>query len=208
MRKQLRIFLSGLLIIIPLGVTVFIVYRIGSLVDLTGRVILQKLTLNPDYMFSGLGAIFLLVSIYILGLLTRLWFFQTGYRKFEAILTRLPGIKTIYESVRDLMKLFGGDSGKMGRVVQYTQPGTDITMLGLLTNENPVDISEVSGEKKVAVYLPYAYMIGGPTVYVSPDNVKDVCMTVEQALKIAAIANVTSDSKEQPTISLPTGKKL
>ncbi len=208
MRKQLRIFLSGLLIIIPLGVTVFIVYRIGSLVDLTGRVILQKLTLNPDYMFSGLGAIFLLVSIYILGLLTRLWFFQTGYRKFEAILTRLPGIKTIYESVRDLMKLFGGDSGKMGRVVQYTQPGTDITMLGILTNENPVDISEVSGEKKVAVYLPYAYMIGGPTVYVSPDNVKDVCMTVEQALKIAAIANVTSNSKEQPTISLPTEKKL
>ena len=208
MRKQLRIFLSGLLIVIPLGVTVFIVYRIGSLVDLTGRVILQKLTLNPDYMFSGLGAIFLLVSIYILGLLTRLWFFQTGYGKFEAILTRLPGIKTIYESVRDLMKLFGGDSGKMGRVVQYTQPGTDITMLGILTNENPVDISEVSGEKKVAVYLPYAYMIGGPTVYVSPDNVKDVCMTVEQALKIAAIANVTSDSKEQPTISLPTEKKL
>ncbi len=208
MRKQLRIFLSGLLIIIPLGVTVFIVYRIGSLIDLTGRVILRKLTLNPDYMFSGLGAIFLLVSIYLLGLLTRLWFFQTGYRKFEAILTRLPGIKTIYESVRDLMKLFGGDSGKMGRVVQYTQPGTDITMLGILTNENPVDISEVSGEKKVAVYLPYAYMIGGPTVYVSPDNVKDVCMTVEQALKIAAIANVTSDSKEQPTISLPTEKKL
>lgn len=197
MKKQLQIFLSGLLIIVPLGVTVFIIYRIGSLIDLFGRKIMGWLGLNPEYMFGGLGVIFLLVAIYIIGLLTRVWLFQAGFRKFEAILARLPGIKTIYESVRDLMKLFGGDSGKMGRVVQYTQPGTDLSVLGILTNENPVDISEVSGEKKVAVYLPYAYMFGGPTIYVSPENVKDVCMTVEQALKIAATAHVTSESQDQ-----------
>ncbi len=202
MNKHLKTFLSGLLIIIPLGVTVFVIYRIGSLIDLFGKKVLGLIGLNKDYMFGGLGVIFLLVAIYFIGMLTRLWLFQAGYAKFEAFLTRLPGIKTIYESVRDLMKLFGGESGKMGRVVEYTQPGTDISVLGILTNENPVDISEVTGEKKVAVYLPYAYMFGGPTVYVSPDNVKDVCMTVDQALKIAATAHVTSESQDNPAGAL------
>jgi len=51
----------------------------------------------------------------------------------------------------------------------------------------------------VAVYLPYAYMFGGPTIYVSPEHVHDVDLSVEQVLKIAATAHVGAEALPVPT---------
>jgi uncharacterized membrane protein len=101
------------------------------------------------------------------------------------------------------MKLFGGEAGRMGRAIRYRPPGAGIDLLGILTNERPAGIADSTAERRVAVYLPYAYMFGGPTIYVSPEHVHDVPLSVDQALKMAATAHVGADAPPEPPKAAP-----
>ena len=104
----------------------------------------------------------------------------------EKLFGRLPVIKTLYESVRDILQLFGGQGERMGQVVRFRMPGTEADLLGIRTSTAP---RGAPGGGKVAVYLPMSYQLGGFTLYVKPDAVEPVDMSVEEALKIAATAD-------------------
>jgi len=200
MKKQMKIFLAGMLVIVPLAVTVYVIVGVGSWLDGLGSQLVKAVLSdeNAELPFAGLGVLVLLAAIYLIGLMTQVWGFARLFGYLESIIARLPGIKVIYESIRDLMKLFGGGSGKMGRAVRYHPPGTDIDLLGILTNDKPLGMDDGPAGKKVAVYLPYAYMFGGPTIYVSPEHVHDVDLSVEQVLKIAATAHVGAEALPPP----------
>ncbi|MCP4377857.1 MAG: DUF502 domain-containing protein, partial [bacterium] len=178
MKKQLGIFLAGVMVLVPLAVTVYVVYWLGSSLDSLGREMLPNVTLPP-----GVGALILIAAVYLVGLATRFWLFQAFWSLLERIVSGVPGIKTLYESVRDLLQLFGGNAGKMGQVVQYSPPGSSMKMLGIRTNDNPPYADASSGaERTVAVYLPFSYMFGGITVYCEPDRIEEIDMPVEQCL--------------------------
>ncbi|MHC4981767.1 MAG: DUF502 domain-containing protein [Planctomycetota bacterium] len=190
MKRQLQIFLAGAMVVIPLALTVYLVWWAGSTLDKLGRNMLPQLHLLP-----GLGAVIVIVAIYLIGLLTHFWIFRAVFALVERVVSRLPGIKTVYEAIRDLMKLFGGGAKGMGRAVRYKLPGTDVAVLGILTNENPGGAeSSEPAEKKVAVFLPFSYMFGGPTIYVSPEQVEELNMSVEQVLKICTTAHTGADA--------------
>ena len=190
MKKQLSIFLAGVMVLAPLAVTVWLICWIGSSLDALGRHILPNVPLPP-----GVGAIILIVAVYLVGLATRLWVFRGLLNMLEKFITHMPGIKTLYESVRDLLQLFGGDAKRMGKVVQYTPPGSDMTLLGIRTSDQPPYGAVDPQRHTVAVYLPFSYMFGGITVYCQPDRIKEIDMPVEQCLKLCATAFV--GAKEQ-----------
>jgi len=189
LNKQVRIFFAGALVLVPLAITVWVAWQVGSWLDGLGRQAFRAMGTRVEPP-PGIGALIILAGVYVFGLLTHLWLFRGVFGLLERLVTRLPGVKTIYESVRDLMNLFGGGSRQMGRVVQYRMPGSDMTCLGILTNEDPLGLPKDDPHRKVAVYLPLSYMIGGPTVMVSPENIVEVDMSVEQCLKLCATAAV------------------
>jgi uncharacterized membrane protein len=190
MNKQLRILLAGAMVVIPVAITVWVIWAIGSGLD---NLVKGPLNQHGIRLPTGAGALIVIGATYLVGLMMRLWIFRGMLAGFERLVVRVPGVKTIYESVRDLMKLFGSDSHRMGRVVQYTPPGTDMVLLGILTNERP-KVGLDSESRRVAVYLPYSYMFGGLTIYVSPEHLREVDMPVEQALKLSATAQVGATS--------------
>ncbi len=198
LNRQIRILFAGALVLVPLAITVWVIWSLGAWLDDLGHRALKGLgtEIQP---WPGTGALILFGLIYVIGLLTHLWVFRGFFRLVERLVTHLPGAKTIYESVRDLMKLFGGQSRRMGRVVQCSVPGTDISFLGILTNENPFGVPEGKGHHKVAVYMPYSYMLGGPTVFVSPENIVEVDMSVEQCMKLCATAQIGAEPIVAPT---------
>ncbi|MDP6635628.1 MAG: DUF502 domain-containing protein [Phycisphaerae bacterium] len=185
MKKQLGIFLAGVMVLVPLTITVYTVYWLGGALDALGREILPNVALPP-----GVGVLILIAGVYLVGLATRLWLFRAFWSVLEKLITSLPGVKMLYESVRDLLQLFGGDAGKMGQVVQYTPPGSNMKMLGIRTNDNPPYGQNPQGGRTVAVYLPFTYMFGGITVYCDPDRIKELDMPVEQCMKLCATAFV------------------
>lgn len=185
--------MAGMILIAPIAVTVWAIVWIGSILDQWGRSFL------PANTPPGLGAVVLIVGVYFVGLLAQMWLFKGIFAWVEKLLVKLPGIKTVYESTRDLLKLFGGDANKMGKVVKYTFPDSKLTVLGILTNENPPAGQMADGTKTAAVYLPFSYMIGGVTVYARPEEIQNVDMPVEQAMKLCAIAFVGDEAKPELT---------
>ncbi len=183
-KKQLRIFLAGVMVVTPFLVTAYVVWWAGSGLD--AMVLGAIKTVAPGaQLFRGLGVLILVAGIYAIGLLTHWWLFRWALGLLEKIFSRLPVVKTIYESVRDVLGLFGGDTERMGQVVRYRVPGTGIELLGIRTTTAP---RANVGPGKVAVYLPMSYMFGGLTVYVPDESVEPMDMSVEQALKLAATA--------------------
>jgi uncharacterized membrane protein len=195
MKKHISIFLTGLVVIIPLAVTIYVIRWISVWLDSLGAAMFGSFKVH---IWPGVGAVVVLAAIYLTGLLARFWLFRSLLGHIERLIARVPGVKTVYESVRDLMGLFGGDSKRMGRVVEYSPPGTQMTLLGILTNERPPGVVQDPRHPKVAVYLPYSYMFGGMTVYVDPGHVRTVDMPVEQALKLCAIAQVGGRDEQTP----------
>jgi uncharacterized membrane protein len=96
------------------------------------------------------------------------------------------------------MKLFGTGSRDMGHVVEYSPPGQELSFVGILTSEKPICTAD---EKKVCVYFPFAYMIGGPIAMVNPEHLRPLDMPVEEALKLAATAHVGVTRPEQLEIN-------
>jgi len=199
MKRQLRILLTGLLVVVPFAITAWIILAVGAWLDNLGaNVILKPLWdafgLQEHWRLEevhGVGAVILLVGIYLVGLLMHFWAFRGIVTFLERIFERVPGVKTIYESVRDLMKLFSAESKeKMGRVVEYRTPDSEIGVLGILTNEQPAGAGD---EGRSAVYFPMAYMIGGPVVFVKTEHLREVDMPVERALRLCATAHVSAE---------------
>ncbi|MBT3202388.1 MAG: DUF502 domain-containing protein [Phycisphaerales bacterium] len=185
MKKQLGIFLAGIMTLVPLAITVYAVYWLGSILDQIGAMVLPSITLPP-----GVGVLVLIATVYLVGLVSKLWLFQAIWSILEKLITTMPGVKMLYESLRDLLQLFGGDSSKMGQVVQYTPPGSNMKMLGIRTNDNPPYAEGATAGKTVAVYLPFSYMFGGITVYCNPEQIEEIDMSVEQCMKLCATAFV------------------
>ena len=204
MNRHVRILLAGVMVVVPLAATVYLVWWAGAaLHGLAGGLIGAVLPGAQKYLFPGTGVLIVLIGIYLIGLLTHWWVFRRAFGLLERGLSRLPVVKSIYESIRDVLKLFGGDAEQMGQVVRLKLPGTDIKLLGIRTSTSP---RGAKGERMVAVYLPMSYMFGGPTVYVPPEAVDPVDLTVEEALKIAATADAgqAAEAPRPPTEEPPT----
>ena len=189
MKKQFRILMAGVLVVAPFAVTIWAVCGLGQMLDSLVRDPVLKAT--GVTLFPGTGMLIVLAAVYLIGLLAEVWVFRWALKALEGLMGRLPGIKTIYESVRDLLKLFGGDAKKMGQVVLYTPPGSTTTVLGIRTS--PAGGGRgVSGRDTATVYLPFSYMFGGITVFAAPESLQEIDMPVETCLKLCATAFVTN----------------
>lgn len=203
--------MAGALVIVPISVTVWLILWIGAMLGKWGESFLGWLGLleklpTKGFEYGGInfnyagavGIIVALIIVYFVGMLANFWLFRKFFNFLDSTLSSLPGIKTVYESVRDLMKLFGGgEGGKIGYAVLYTPPKTKIRMLGIVTNEHPKGLPD--SDNRVIVYLPLAYMIGGPIVYAQPKDLERIDMPVETALKLAATAFVgLGNDKDKP----------
>ena len=208
--------MAGALVIVPIGVTVWLISWIGATLGSWGENFLRWVgildKLHPKVVnYAGVvGVLIALIIVYFVGMLANFWLFRKLFNFVDSTLSSLPGIKTIYESVRDLMKLFGASgSGKMGYAVLYTLPETKIRMLGIVTNEHPRGLP--NGDNRVIVYLPLAYIIGGPIIYARPVDLERIDMPVETALKLAATAFVgfgQESSERNITDALKSLKKF
>lgn len=197
MNRHVRILLAGVMVVAPLAATVYLIWWAGAALHGLASGLIGAVSPGAQkLLFPGTGVLVVLIGIYLIGLLTHWWVFRRALGLLERALSRLPVVKSIYESIRDVLKLFGGDAEQMGQVVRLRLPGTDIKLLGIRTSTSP---RGAKGEELVSVYLPMSYMFGGPTVYVPPEAVDPVDLTVEEALKIAT----TADAGQAPEAPAP-----
>jgi uncharacterized membrane protein len=187
-----RIFLSGLLTVLPLVLTLyFTVWLLTVLEEFFGKQV--KLLLPDDWYHPGMGLALAIVMIFLVGLLMHGYLFRRLFRRIELLLLRVPLIRSVYSALRELLGLFGEQKGKALQVVMVTLPESGAKLLGFITREDFGD--EVKGaalKGQVAVYLPMSYQVGGYTIFVPKSSLTVIDMPREDAMKFILTAGLKS----------------
>jgi uncharacterized membrane protein len=184
-----RIFLTGLLTLIPAVATIYLlVWLVGAVDRLFGKP-LRWLMPDETYL-AGMGIVLGVATVFGVGLLMHGVLFRRLFRKAEAALLALPLVRSVYGAIKDLIGLFGKEGPAM-QVVSLTFPGTSWKLLGFVTRTEFTDLPEgVGTSAEIAVYLPMSYQVGGYTVIVPRESVKPVAMSREDAMKFILTAGL------------------
>ena len=195
-----KIFFRGLTVLVPLGVTVYVVYWCGAGTEaLMGNLFTRALP-GAGY-FPGLGLATAVVLVFIAGLLIHFWLLRALFSLGERLLQKIPLVKTLYGSMQDLMSFFSRPGKKkLDKVVMVTIGGTNLRLMGLVMREDFDDLpDEIGTGETVAVYLPMSYQIGGFTTMVPRADVQSVDMSVEEAMRFTLTAgmSITAQRKQK-----------
>lgn len=194
MRKRAsRSFLRGLSVVLPLALTAYALWWLVVSIEQIFRWLWIHL-LPESWYFTGLGIVLGACAIYAVGVFAGAWLGRVLIEAFEGLLARIPLVKTIYGSIRDLTSFFAGKKKGMGRVViAEVTPG--IRLLGFVTQEDAqllTGLPEDAG--KTAVYLPMSYQIGGYMVLLPRERLTPIEMKVEDALRMAITAGIVDET--------------
>ncbi|MDQ3002297.1 MAG: DUF502 domain-containing protein [Fibrobacterota bacterium] len=188
MQRLFTNFLKGILILAPILVTGWVIWIVFTKIDgLLGIPI------------PGLGFAVTIVFIFLVGALASNIFFERIFRHFEKALTRLPVVKLLYFSIKDLIGAFVGEKKMFNRPVMISMaylpqgpeiplapPGRDIKLLGFVTSEALDFLPEVGN--LVAVYVPQSYNMGGYLMLVPKESITPLA-NMESAKLLAFIVS-------------------
>lgn len=186
----LNYLIKGLLIVVPIAVSIFIVVWAVTTVD-SWLNVNNILGLNPQTGESrnipGLGlltvlAIILLAGIFVTNLVT-----EPMYNWFQRVMHRLPLLNFIYSSIKDLTEAFVGDEKKFNHPVIVEVEG-GLRKIGFLTQN---DLHKLNLPDDVAVYFPLSYSFAGQLCIVKRDKVTDLNMSAADAMKLVVSGGVS-----------------
>jgi len=193
MRFLAKLFLRGLVAILPLALTGYLVWWA---VD-AGEKLLHGIVvffLPEERYWPGMGFVLSIVLVMAIGLLMYSFVIRQVYSRLTALLERIPVVKSVYGMIVDVVRLFGSADERPFRKVVIVTPEQGFEQIGFLTREDFDDLPEF-GAGKVAVYVPMSYQIGGFTIVVARERVREISMKVEDALRFCVTAGVARKSE-------------
>lgn len=158
MNTLIKYFFRGLLLVIPIGLTIYILVAAVKWMD-------SLLSLT----YPGSGILIIVVGITVIGYIGSTLIAKPIVDFFERLLNRLPLVRIIYSSLKDLISAFVGDKKKFNQPVLVTiNKHSDLQKLGFITQ---VDLANLGIKEKIAVYLPHSYNFSGDLYIVPKENV-------------------------------------
>jgi len=195
-----KLFLKGLVVVIPAALTLAILWWLARGAE---RILGSLLSgfLPEGWYIPGMGLLSAVAITLLVGLLTHVILFQRLFAVGEAILNRLPLVKSIYSAIKDFMAYFSPDSKEaMRKVVLVRLPGQAFELIGFVTREEFASLPmQLSVEDPVAVYLPFSYQIGGYTLFLPRSCLTPVDMSFEDAMKLVLTGAVARDNTHRDT---------
>ncbi len=200
-----KLFLKGLAVVIPVALTLAILWWMATGAErLMGAIL--KFTLPDGWYVPGMGLVSGLAMLALIGLLSHVLIFQKLFNLGEAIFNRLPLVKTIYTAIKDFIAYLNPEKGsEMGKVVLVRLPGQSFQLIGFVTREQFADLPFTpAAEDPVAVYMPMSYQIGGYTLFLPRECLTPLDIPFEQAMRLVLTGAVTKHADE---LAEPTNEK-
>jgi uncharacterized membrane protein len=191
MKRLVNFFFQGLLFVVPLAVTVWVLIKSILWIDsLLPFQIPVKLPLLEKVDIPGLGLIAIFLVITFIGFVGSRYIRNPFFAYFEGLVERAPLVKLIYSSVKDLINAFVGEKKSFNHpVLVLIQKETELYRIGFITKD---DLSHLGlGPDKVAVYLPFSYGFNGQLVIVPSANVKPIEKSGTEMMKFIISGGVT-----------------
>ena len=157
MKKLRRIIVAGLLVWLPLGITIFVV---KILIDLLGQTyVLIPEALRPENLFGvtipGIGIIMAVVILFGTGLVAANYLGKTLVEAWEKFLDKIPLVRSIYSPLKKFAELVLSDQTQsFSKVLLIQYPRKGVYSLCFQTSKDVGEIKEKSGEDVVCVFIP------------------------------------------------------
>ncbi len=188
MKRLSQYFLRGLVTVLPVGVTLYLLYIFLAWSEALAMWVIRPLV--GDFYLPGMGLVLGVLAILVLGVVVSQPFMGRLFTVFEFPFTNLPVVKSIYSSLKSFADYFSPTHEQSPQqVVALRLPDHPLEIVGMVTRQSFDDLPAglLRGDR-VAVYLPMGYMIGGYTVFVPRDWVTPIDMSVEEAMRQSLIA--------------------
>ena len=210
MRKY---FVTGLLILVPLGITLWVLNLIISTLDQS--VLLLPERWRPAVLIGldipGMGAIVTVVFVFLVGLLTRNFIGKQIVNVWEKLLTRIPIVSSIYSSVKQVSDTLFSSSGNAFRkamLVQYPREGS--WTIAFLTGTPGGDVKNHLVGDYISVYVPTTpNPTSGFFLMMPRADAVELDMSVDEALKyivsmgVVAPEHIVAASKNLKVVPPP-----
>ena len=176
-------FLKGLLYIVPVAVTFWVLVEVYKLLN---GIIGRFLPGNWQY----LGILVLIVLITLFGYVGSVIITSPINSFFQRLLKKAPLLQTIYSSVKDLMSTFvGKKKGFNTPVLIKLYENSTIERIGFITNEDLSSLGIKNG--KILVYLPHSYAFSGQLFVVERSYIKPIDASSAEIMKLIVSGGVT-----------------
>jgi uncharacterized membrane protein len=205
-----KYFITGLLVLVPLAITYWVLHSVITSMD-------QTLLLLPErwrpqasifgYQIPGLGVILTVLIVFITGLLTRNFIGNYFLKMWEALLNHIPIVSSIYSSVKQVSDTLFSSSGNAfskAVLVQYPHQGT--WAIGFLTGTPSQSIAQHLQGDFISIYVPTTpNPTSGFMLMVARKDVIELDMSVDMALKyVVSMGVVAPDGPNNGPIVSPT----
>jgi len=183
MKKFINYFLQGLIYIVPISVTLYVVY--WTFIKIDGIL---------PFQFPGLGLIAIIALITFIGFAGSAIIASPINSFYQGLLKKAPLLQTIYTSMKDLMRTFvGKKKGFDQAVLIKLYENSTIERIGFITNEDLSSLGIKGG--KILVYLPHSYAFSGQLFVVEKSYITPIDKSSSEIMKLIVSGGVTEIEK-------------
>jgi uncharacterized membrane protein len=183
MKRLVRWFLQGLIYFVPIALTVFVLVTCFRAIDggLRGLVGIEV---------PGAGVLILVLLVTVLGFLMSNYLSRRVLSTVEVVLDRVPLVKLLHSSVKDLLGAVVGEDRKFDAPVAVEiMPGSGVRVFGFVTRDSLAALG--LPDDVVAVYLPQSYNFAGQLLAVPRARVQPVSGESSEIMAFIVSGGVT-----------------
>ena len=187
-------FITGVVVLIPIGITAYLTLFI---IKISSKILPKEL--NPNYYLPynipGVEIIISIALISLIGWLSLSFIGRKLLKIFEDILKRIPILRTIYSAITQMTETFTKSEGNTKNVVLVEYPRKGSWAVGFATKENTIGIADKTKQNLINVFIPTTpNPTSGFLIMFPKEEVIYLDITFEQASKFIVSAG-TSDPK-------------
>lgn len=185
MKKLIDYFLKGLVIFVPMTLTVFLLIWSFTRLDAVFHNFLPV-------SFPGLGILLTVSLIFVIGFIASNFLGKRLITLVEKIFTGLPLVKLLYSAVKDMIEAFAGEKKSFDKpVIATITPGGAAKVVGFMTQESLENLGLLD---YVAVYLPQSYNFAGNVLLFPKESVKPLSIESSQAMAFIISGGISKGS--------------
>jgi uncharacterized membrane protein len=202
-----KYFITGLLIWIPLVITVWVLTAIIGSMDQSLRLLPESI--HPERLLGfhipGAGTLLTLLIVLLTGLVTANIIGQKLVKFWESLLARIPVVKSIYYSVKQVSDtLFSGSGEAFRKVLLVRYPHPEAWSVAFQTGTPPRQIGDLINDEHVSVFIPTAPSpVNGFFFFVKKSETIELDISVDDALKYIVSMGVVPPLQRYPN---PAGR--
>ncbi len=193
--------IAGIFIVIPLAVTIWLVFIFFNLITKWSEPIMSQFHLSGledkfwfELTIRGFSIIVTLTFLFIVGQVAKWTLGKRLMDAFEKGILEIPILSTVYSTAKQVVDAIKGGNGMFRQVVLVEFPRKGLYTIGFLTNENKGvnELSEKTGKKMISVFMPFAPPTSGYLIFIPREDCIFLEMNVSDGMKLIISGGVAA----------------